>query len=183
MLWMAWAVPGTAESSASLAGIASSFLQLQIRGSLIRDSRFRTHLEHTLSRVIPLEGMSLVIVMVQMDEAEMAQEIARVALQGVDDRSRWGDLKALDALLGSGVGMLRHWEEEFPAEEAASLLRTQGRPDFLAAMKERFEKERTDEALDEYFHQYFRSERVRMMVTVPERKEGPAQSGQSSSER
>jgi zinc protease len=133
MLWMAWAVPGTSERSASLAALASTFIQLEIRGALINDSRVRKHLRHTLSRVITLEGMSLVIAIVEMDEAEAAQEIARLALQGIDDRSRWKDPKALDLLLGSGTGLLRHWEEQFPAEEAAALLRTQGRPDFLVA--------------------------------------------------
>ncbi|MFE8604262.1 M16 family metallopeptidase [Archangium violaceum] len=161
-LWMMWPMPGLHSGQIPQLYATASLLRASLSSYLFQEERAVSF------SVFPqvMDGMALLVAVVDLRKQEDAQEVAERVLDGrsAGYGRNWSLPAATNALFTDAYMEL----EQLPTSEMASYLRATGKPDYVGGWQQQLREGLTLNSFSKHQWDYFQRERVRMMLVVPE---------------
>jgi zinc protease len=164
-LWLVWTVPGLYSGMTPQAFAAEGMLGRRMTTQLAPQEQAH----NTSVSLEVLDGVTLLIVRIDLMKEEDAEDVADLALdQLVDLVKNSASLSALTVSARSSLLTNAFMDlEQFPVREAARFLRATGEADYVQGWPRQI-REGLSRDLGPYLYKYVRRERARMLLMVPE---------------
>ncbi|AKI99152.1 zinc protease [Archangium gephyra] len=161
-LWMMWPMPGLHSGQIPQLHATASLMRASLSSYLAQEDgvvRFA---------VFPqvMDGMALLVAMVELTKQEDAQRVAERILDGRSSGNgrTWSLPSARNALFTEAFLEL----EQLPTSDMARYLRATGQPDYVGGWQQQLNLGLAESSFSKYLWDHFQRERVRMMLVVPE---------------